>query len=153
MKLGTLCYLRRNGHTLMLYRNKKENDMHEGKWNGLGGKVEPGESPEECVVREVYEESGLLVKDPQLRGFITFPNFANDDDWYVFLFTADEFDGELIDSAEGELAWVPTERVLDLNLWAGDRLFIPWLDDGRFFSAKFEYADGELAHHEVRFHC
>ncbi len=153
MKLGTLCYLRRNGKTLMLYRNKKENDMHEGKWNGLGGKVEPGESPEECVIREVYEESGLLVKNPQMRGFITFPNFANDDDWYVFLFTADDFNGDLIESPEGELEWVPTENILSLNLWTGDRIFIPWLDEDRFFSAKFEYEDDQLVHHEVQFHC
>jgi 8-oxo-dGTP diphosphatase len=153
MKIGTLCYLRKNGKTLMLHRIKKENDMHEGKWNGLGGKVQSGESPEECAVREVFEESGLRVIDPQMRGFITFPNFANDDDWYVFLFVADQFDGELIDSPEGVLQWVPTDELLDLNLWEGDRIFIPWLEENRFFSAKFVYEKNHLVHHEVTFHC
>jgi 8-oxo-dGTP diphosphatase len=77
MKLATLCYLRRNGHTLMLHRNKKENDMHVGKWNGLGGKLENGESPEECAVREIREESGYVAKNPIFRGVITFPRFSN----------------------------------------------------------------------------
>lgn len=153
MKIGTLCYLRRNGKTLMLHRVKKENDMHEGKWNGLGGKVIPGESPEDCVIREVYEESGLRVQDPEMRGFITFPNFANDDDWYVFLFVAEKFDGEMIDSPEGNLEWIPTDKLLDLNLWEGDRIFIPWLDRKKFFSAKFEYENDKLVDHQVIFHC
>ncbi|MEN8174063.1 MAG: 8-oxo-dGTP diphosphatase, partial [Chloroflexota bacterium] len=119
MKLATLCYLKRDGETLMLHRTKKENDMHAGKWNGLGGKLEPGESPEECAIREVGEEAGYLVKNPTLRGMITFPGFANDEDWYVFLFVIDEFEGEMIDSAEGYLRWIPDDQVLDLPLWEG----------------------------------
>ncbi|MAI88720.1 MAG: DNA mismatch repair protein MutT, partial [Candidatus Marinimicrobia bacterium] len=75
MKIGTLCYITDSEKTLMLHRVKKENDMHEGKWNGLGGKLEAGESPEECVIREVYEESGLTIKNPKLKGIITFPKF------------------------------------------------------------------------------
>ncbi|MDP3830910.1 MAG: 8-oxo-dGTP diphosphatase, partial [Ignavibacteriaceae bacterium] len=102
MKLATLCYVKdaNNGATLMLHRIKKENDMHEGKWNGLGGKFEMGESPEECVIREIKEESGLDIKNPKLNGFITFPAFDGFEDWYVFIFSVTEFSGELIDSAE-----------------------------------------------------
>ncbi len=152
MKLATLCYLRKNGHTLMLHRIKKKNDMHQGKWNGLGGKLEPGESPEACVIREVEEESGLRIRNPRLHGVITFPAFDGFDDWYVFLFTATEFDGELIDSREGVLRWVPNDEVLSLPLWEGDRIFIPWLDEPHCFSARFVYKNGILQSHEVTFY-
>lgn len=152
MKLATLCYLRKDGHTLMLHRIKKENDMHQGKWNGLGGKLEPGESPEECVVREVEEESGLRIRNPRLHGIITFPAFDGLDDWYVFVFTASEFEGELIDSREGVLRWVPDDEVLTLPLWEGDRIFIPWLDKPHCFSARFMYQNGALKNHEVVFY-
>ena len=101
MKFATLCYIRRAGQTLMLHRNKKPNDMHEGKWNGLGGEFEPGESPEECITREVREEAGLDIRNPQLHGLLMFPDFKGDD-WYVFAFTASEFEGELIDSPRGQ---------------------------------------------------
>ncbi len=152
MKLATLCYVQKPGHTLMLHRVKKENDMHQGKWNGLGGKVEAGESPEECAIREVWEESGLACRNPRLRGFITFPAFDDIDDWYTFLFTFDDFEGELIDSPEGNLAWIENERLLELNLWPGDRVFVPWVFQDRLFSAKFVYEKGEFIHHEVTFY-
>jgi 8-oxo-dGTP diphosphatase len=152
MKLATLCYVKRNGKTLMLHRVKKENDMHEGKWNGLGGKLEPGETPEECVIREVEEESGLRLRRPRLHGIITFPSFDGVDDWYTYLFTATQFDGELIDSPEGKLAWIDDADLLDLYLWPGDRIFIPWLQQDRFFSAKFVYENKELRRHEVVFY-
>ncbi len=153
MKLATLCYVRKNNHTLMIHRVKKENDFHEGKWNGLGGKFELGESPEECVIREVKEEAGLEIINPKMHGFITFPMFDGKDDWYVFLFTANEFKGELIDSSEGRLAWIEDEKLLDLNLWDGDRIFIPWLFENKFFSAKFNYKDGKFVDYSVVFHC
>ena len=91
MKLATLCYVidRSTNSTLMIYRNKKPNDYHLGKWNGLGGKFNPGESPEECAIREIEEESGLKVKSVKMKGFITFPLFDGVEDWNVFLFTAD----------------------------------------------------------------
>lgn len=152
MKLATLCYVRRNGQTLMLHRIKKANDMHAGKWNGLGGKLEAGETPEECAIREIREESGLTVRNPRLRGVLTFPAFSNDEDWYACVFTATEFTGELIDSPEGVLAWVDDEKLLDLNLWEGDRIFLPWLTQDAFFSGKFEYVDGSLARHDVVFY-
>lgn len=153
MKLATLCYIRKDGHTLMLHRIKKAGDMHAGKWNGLGGKLEPGETPEECAVREIREEAGLKVTNPQMRGVITFPGFSNDEDWYTFLFLIDEFEGSLIDSPEGHLKWVPDSSLLDLNLWEGDRIFIPWLEQPAFFSAKFIYKQGVLVSHKVYFYA
>ena len=152
MKLGTLIYLKRDLKTLMLHRVKKEQDFHEGKWNGLGGKLEPGETPEECAIREVKEESGLDLVNPRLRGIITFPMFDQVDDWYVYLFTGSEFSGELIDSPEGNLDWIDDGRLLDLNLWEGDYIFLKWLDQERFFSARFVYEDKQLVDHSVVFH-
>ena len=151
MILATLCYLKQDGHTLMVYRNKKPNDMHVGKWNGLGGKFEPGESPEECVIREVREESGLQIWEPKLHGLLMFPKFKGDD-WYVFVFTAREFEGELIDSPEGKLEWIPDEKLTSLNLWESDHIFLPWLEGGKFFSARFDYTSGSMGNYEVVFH-
>lgn len=136
----------------MIHRIKKKNDMHEGKWNGLGGKLEPGETPEECVVREVREESGLLIKNPLLKGLLTFPAFNGFDDWYVFMFVATEFEGDLIDSAEGDLRWIDDSELLNLNLWDGDKIFLKWMDRNGFFSAKFTYKNGKLINHNVIFH-
>jgi len=152
MQLATLCYVIDKDKTLMLHRIKKKNDMHEGKWNGLGGKFEHGESPEECAIREVKEESGLLIKKPKMHGFITFPMFDGKKDWYVFLFTAKEFKGKLIDSCEGRLEWIPNNKLLELNLWEGDKIFIPWLMQDKFFSAKFAYENGKLKKHNVLFY-
>jgi 8-oxo-dGTP diphosphatase len=149
MKLATLCYVRKNGRTLMLHRVKKKADVHEGKWNGLGGKFEPGESPEDCVIREVREESGLRLKSPRLKGVLTFPGFADDEDWYVFVFTASRFTGRLIDSDEGDLAWVPDRDLPKLNLWEGDRVFLPLLKRRGHFSGKFRYKAGRLADYSV----
>jgi 8-oxo-dGTP diphosphatase len=152
MKLATLCYPRRDGKTLMVHRIKKRNDMHQGKWNGLGGKLEPGESPEECARREILEESGLYAGSLQLKGILTFPGFANDEDWYAFVFVATDLRGELIDSPEGDLAWIEDERLTELTLWAGDLVFLPWLVRPGFFSGKFVYRNGELVEHSVAFY-
>lgn len=151
MILATLCYIKRDGCTLMVHRNKKVNDIHEGKWNGLGGKFEPGETPEECVVREVLEESGLSIQNPKLCGLLMFPEFKGND-WYVFVFTAKDFTGELIDSPEGKLEWIPDDKILDLNLWESDPIFMPWIQEGRFFSARFEYEGDKMCGHNVVFH-
>src|SRR5437016_5080550 len=94
--VATLCYLKSNGKTLMMHRNKKPGDVHKGKWNGLGGKLDAGESPDDCVVREIREESGLSIRDPRLRGVITFPLFKPGEDWLVFVYTASRFDGDLV---------------------------------------------------------
>jgi 8-oxo-dGTP diphosphatase len=152
MQLATLCYVRKNGKTLMIYRNKKPNDVHKGKWNGLGGKFNPGEMPEECAVREVLEESGLQVRNPRLHGILTFPQFSGGKDWYVFVYVFDDFAGELIDSDEGRLAWIDDSQLLNLYLWEGDHYFLEWINQKRFFSGKFIYKNGRLEHHEVIFH-
>jgi 8-oxo-dGTP diphosphatase len=154
MKLATLCYLinRSNNSTLMIYRNKKENDYHKGKWNGLGGKLEQGESPEECAIREIKEESGLEVKSLKMKGIITFPMFDGNDDWYVFFFISDQYEGNLINSPEGHLQWIPNEKLIDINLWEGDKIFIPWLFQDKFFSAKFNYENGRFVSYEVYFY-
>ena len=152
IKLATLVYVRHQGKTLMLHRIKKANDMHAGKWNGLGGKLLPGETPEQCAIREVQEESGLTLIDPVLRGIITFPGFNDDQDWYCFLFVGHHFTGELIDSPEGVLAGIDDNALLDLPLWPGDRIFIPWLDRDAFFSGCFTYVAGELQEHDVVFY-
>lgn len=152
MKLATLCYLRDEDMTLMLYRNRKPNDTHKGKWNGLGGKLEAGETPEECAIREVQEESGYISTNLVLKGMITFPMFDGVDDWYVFVFEINEFHGEIIDSPEGELSWIANDKVLDLNLWEGDRIFLPWLKEKKFFSARFSYIKGELESWTVNFY-
>ncbi len=151
-QLATLCYVIHDGKTLMIHRIKKQNDFHEGKWNGLGGKFEPGETPEECAIREVKEESGLLMKNPKMHGFITFPSFDGVKDWYVFLFTASEFEGKLIDSNEGKLEWIPNDKLTELNLWEGDQIFIPWLFKDKFFSAKFVYKDKKFIDYSVVFY-
>jgi 8-oxo-dGTP diphosphatase len=152
MKLATLCYVRKDGRTLMVHRIKKANDIHQGKWNGLGGKLEPGETPEECASREILEESGLRVKNLKLKGFLTFPLFARDEDWYAFVFVVDEFEGQLIDSPEGQLAWIEDTKLLDLELWGGDRYFLEWLDRPGFFSGKFIYKNGRYIEHSVTFY-
>jgi 8-oxo-dGTP diphosphatase len=151
MILATLCYVKRDGCTLMVYRNKKPKDIHAGKWNGLGGKFEAGETPEECVIREIHEESGLSIYNPKLCGLLMFPNFKGND-WYVFVFTAAEFSGELIDSPEGKLEWISDDKIRDLNLWESDHIFMPWIDEGKFFSAKFEYEGDKMRGYDVVFH-
>lgn len=151
MILATLCYVKHNGCTLMVHRNKKANDIHEGKWNGLGGKFEAGESPEECVIREVREESGLAIRDPKLCGLLMFPKFKGND-WYVFVFTARAFTGDLIDSPEGRLEWIADQDVPALNLWESDHIFMPWIARGDFFSAKFDYTGERLTKYNVIFH-
>lgn len=154
MKLATLCYVkdRKRKKTLMLHRIKKENDVHEGKWNGLGGKFEPGETPEECAVREIREESGLIIKNPLLKGFLTFPLFDGKDDWYVFVFECPEFSGSIIESAEGKLEWIDDDKLTELPLWEGDVHFLEWMKENRFFSAKFIYEQKKLIDFSVVFH-
>lgn len=152
MKLATLCYLRHNNQTLMMHRVKKKNDIHQDKWNGLGGKFNPGESPEECVIREIEEESGFYIKNPELKGILTFPEFSSGEDWYVFVFVVTEFGGKMIDSTEGNLEWIDNDKLLDLNLWEGDRHFIKLLDKDVLFSGKFHYKNGKLVDHRIIIH-
>ena len=144
MSNTTLCYIEKDGQYLMLLRNKKKVDLNKGKWIGVGGKFEMGESPEECLLREVYEETGLTLLDYRLRGIITFVS----DEWgteYMFLYTASSFEGELAECNEGELRWIPKDEIMDLNLWEGDREFLKLLaEDAPFFSMKLQYQGDNL---------
>ncbi len=153
LKLSTLAYVRSGEETLMLMRPPHDAPARPGRCNGLGGKFMPGETPEECMRREVLEESGIEVLEADYRGLLTFPRFDGIDDWYVFVFVVTRFSGEPVASAEGELLWHPTSRLTELPLWPGDRHFLPWLDmRGRVFSARFDYLGGEYQGHEVSFY-
>jgi 8-oxo-dGTP diphosphatase len=103
------------------------------------------------VLREILEESGLSIRHPKLCGLLMFPKFKGND-WYVFVFTANDFTGELIDSPEGTLEWIPDEKLQSLNLWESDHIFLPWIEEEKFFSAKFEYEGDVMTGHEVTFH-
>ena len=147
MMQTTLCYLEQDGKWLMLHRVKKQHDLNEGKWVGIGGKFEEGESPEECMRREVLEETGLTVTAYRYRGIITFVS----DEWgteYMHLFQAPGFTGTMHDCDEGVLKWVPVEEVMNLNLWAGDRIFLKFLleTDRPFFSLKLQYRGDDLVY-------
>ena len=123
--LSTLCYIERDGCYLMLHRTVKKNDVNKDKWIGVGGHFEAGESPEECVLREVKEETGYTLTSYRFRGLVTFLSYSDKgtDLEYMSLFTADGFEGEPIPCDEGVLEWVPIEKVWDLNLWEGDKIF------------------------------
>lgn len=146
MKLTTLCYIEQDEQFLMLHRVKKENDANQGKWIGVGGKFEEQESPEECVVREVKEETGLTLTDYKYRGLVTFIS----DEWeteYMHLFTATGFTGEVSECKEGILKWVRKEDICQLNLWEGDRIFLELLTkEERFFTLKLTYEGEKLVH-------
>ena len=137
----TLCYMERDGKYLMLHRVKKENDMNKDKWIGIGGKFEHGESPEDCLLREAREETGLTITDYRYRGIVTF--VSGDDTEYMHLFTAHGFEGQLKTCDEGDLEWIEKEKLLELTLWEGDKVFLRLLDqDIPFFSLKLTY-DGD----------
>ena len=144
MRNTTLCYLERDGAYLMLHRVKKARDVNHGKWIGVGGKFERQESPEECLIREVCEETGLTLTRWRCRGIVTF--LYNDDDAeYMHLYTADRWEGTLRDCDEGDLRWVPIDQVPALNLWRGDRIFLDLLaQDVPFFSLKLTYRGDDL---------
>ena len=123
MKNTSLCYIVRDGKVLLLHRPKKENDLNEGMWIGIGGKFEENESPEDCVLREVREETGLTLTKYAYRGIVTFVS----DRWpteYMHLFTADGWTGELKDCDEGVLEWIPKEKLLEIPHWEGDAIFL-----------------------------
>lgn len=144
MKNTTVCYLERGTQYLLLHRTKKENDENAGKWIGVGGKCEENESPEDCMLREVREETGLSVTQHRLRGVITFVSDAWEGQ-YMYLFTASKWHGALTDCDEGELAWVERTGMLHLPLWEGDRIFLALLAEERpFFSLKLVYQGDSL---------
>ena len=143
-KLSTLCYIERDGEYLMLHRTVKKNDVNKDKWIGVGGHFEQDESPEECLLREVKEETGYTLTSYRYRGIVTFVSGTGVTE-YMSLFTADGFEGDPIPCDEGELEWVKKEDVLNLNIWEGDKIFFRLLNEGTpLFSLKLVYdgADG-----------
>ena len=145
--LSTLCYLEKDGKYLMLHRTVKKNDVNKDKWIGVGGHFEADESPEECLLREVREETGYTLTSWRFRGIVTFVSGDGVTE-YMHLFTADGFEGEAFACNEGQLEWVEIEKVWDLNIWEGDKIFFRLLDeDVPFFSLKLVYdGKGVLAH-------
>ena len=150
MKITTLCYIEKEGKYLMLHRVKKHHDINAGKWIGVGGHVENGETPEECLLREVKEETGLVLTAYRLRGLVTFLSDVCEPE-LMCVFTADAFDGEMIECDEGELAWVEKSDVLALPTWEGDRVFLERLlsGDERFFSIKLRYEGDKLVEKKI----
>ncbi|MBE5854055.1 MAG: 8-oxo-dGTP diphosphatase [Lachnospiraceae bacterium] len=146
---STLCYLIRDDAYLMLHRTKKEGDYNKDKWIGVGGKFEEKESPEDCVKREVLEETGYCLKSMRYRGIVTF--LYQDITEYMHLFTSDSFEGEEIVCDEGDLEWVPISEACNLPIWEGDKLFFRLLEENApFFSLKLEYDDkGNLLKHTL----
>lgn len=139
----TLCYIEKDNAWLMLHRVRKKNDISHDKWIGVGGKFEENETPEECLLREVKEETGLTLTKFRLRGVITFLSDQYEGE-YMYLYTATEYTGELAECDEGNLEWIPKDRVTELPIWEGDKLFFQELDRDRgFFSMKLRY-EGEL---------
>ena len=143
--LTTLCYAEKDGKWLMLHRNKKKEDINKGKWIGVGGHFEEGESPEDCLYREVFEETGLHVLNHQLRGIVSF-FFGEKDCSYMFLYTASLEEGKLKECSEGELQYFSYEEVMRLPLWEGDRIFLDLLaKEQGFFSLTLRYdREGKL---------
>ena len=141
---STLCYIGRGNDYLMLHRVLKENDINHDKWIGVGGKFEDKESPEDCLLREVREETGLTLTSWRYRGIVTFVSDRWDTE-YMHLVTADGFEGELKICDEGVLEWIDRKRLYELTLWEGDRLFLKLLEeDAPFFSLKLEYTGERL---------
>ena len=145
MKNTTLCHIKKDNKYLMLHRIKKKNDINEDKWIGIGGKFEENESPEECVLREAFEETGLTLKSVQYRGIVTFvTDFCEGE--YMHLFTCEEFEGKIKECDEGVLEWIDIEELENMNIWEGDKIFLKLLrEDAPFFSLKLVYEKDKLA--------
>lgn len=148
----TLCYIEKDNKYLMLHRVKKVNDLNHDKWVGIGGKFMENETPDECLLREVKEETGLTLTEYRLRGIVTFLS----DKWegeYMYLFTATDYTGEMIECDEGNLEWVEIDKVCDLPIWEGDKLFFNELSNGKsFFTMMLKYEGERLIDHSVKYH-
>lgn len=140
----TLCYIQKNENYLMLHRIKKQNDINKDKWIGIGGKFEEGESPEECALREVKEETGLTLKSYEYRGIVTFVSDNNFTE-FMHIFWSDDFEGEIIDCDEGKLEWIEKSKLNDFEHWKGDEIFLDLINKKvPFFSLKLVYKSGIL---------
>jgi len=144
MQAATLVYVQREEQTLMLHRVKKQQDFHEGKRNGLWGKLEQGESPEECVIREIQEEVWLSVEHMVFKWLLTAPMFDGKQDWIIYIYIVDAFSWEVQECNEWNTAWIDNDKILDRNLREGDRYFLPLLFEPWRFSCKAMYEDKKL---------
>ena len=143
--LTTLCYIEKDDSYLMLHRVSKKNDINKDKWIGIGGHFQLNESPEECLLREAQEETGLTLTSYRFRGIVTFITDGLEEAEYMHLYTADGFEGDMIDCDEGTLEWVPKSKVPELNLWEGDLIFFKLLEENApFFSLKLVYQGNTL---------
>ena len=149
VKQNTLCYLERGDSYLMLHRVKKQNDANKDKWIGVGGGFEAGESPEDCMKREILEETGFTAKKWRYRGIVTFASDIYPTE-YMHLFTVTDWEGEQKVCDEGDLAWIKKEDLLSLPMWEGDKIFLKLLEeDAPFFSLKLCYEGSKLVYHEL----
>ena len=140
-ELTTLCYIEHDGKYLMLHRVKKDKDINKDKYIGVGGHFEYGESPDECLLREVKEETGLILTSYRVRGIITFI-YGKSVTEYMHLYTAEEYTGDMLDCDEGELIWIDKDKVYDLPIWEGDKVFFRLLEEDKgFFSVKLVYSE------------
>ena len=145
MHNSTLCYITRGNEVLMLHRIKKKNDINKDKWIGIGGKFEADETPDECLLREAMEETGLTLTSWQCRGVVTFLTENPSDGEYMYLFTADGFEGELKECDEGDLQWISREFLDQLPKWEGDQIFLDLLwQNAPFFLLKLRYQGNTL---------
>ena len=141
----TLCYITRGDEVLMLHRTKKENDLNKDKWIGIGGKFEENESPDDCLLREVWEETGLTLNSWKCHGVITFLTDGEFEGEYMYLFSSSDFSGTLKDCDEGDLQWVSREFLDQLPKWEGDKIFLDLMwKDAPFFLLKLKYSGDRL---------
>ena len=154
MKMTTLCYIEQDGKYLMLHRTKKEKDISKGKWIGVRGHAEWGESPEECLLREVKEETGLTLTSYQFKGIVTFISNQCEEEELMCLFHADAFEGQLAECNEGDLQWIEKEKVPSLPTWEGDAIFLKLFleEEKRFFSLRLVYEGESLVDKKIWFY-
>ena len=146
MRNTTLCYIEKDNKYLMLHRNKKEKDFNKDKWIGVGGKFEDKESPEDCILRETKEETGLTLTKFKYKGIVTFISDIYETE-YMHLFKATEFYGELAQCDEGDLEWIDKDKLYNVTMWEGDKIFLKLLDEAEeFFSLKLVYEKDKLVH-------
>ncbi|PLX15328.1 MAG: hypothetical protein C0601_13185 [Candidatus Muiribacterium halophilum] len=152
MKMGVLGYIEKDSKVLMLYRNKKKNDMHEGLWVAPGGHIEKNESPVEALKREIFEETGLKIKDHSLKILLTFPEDGESpfgDVWYGYVYHIKDFSGDIIDCAEGELKWIERSELLSLKMWEGDKIFTGFVFEDGLHEVKLTYKKSVLKDSKV----